>query len=169
MDRREIDTALEKETYIFNTPLEIGLRILFILDAIKPMSIDIDRLVIYDYFLIHSKDFPNGPDSIHPPIPHRAGQILIKPLLIKKALVLMRSKELIDICFSNDGITYKSNDLTTKFVELQENCYALRIKEVAQWLHNQFCSYSEKQLENFVKNNIADWGNEFIYESLIRE
>lgn len=44
----------KEEANIFNTPLEIGLRILFVLNAIKPRGIDLNRLVIYDYFLLNS-------------------------------------------------------------------------------------------------------------------
>ena len=46
---------------VFNSPLEIGFRILYILNGIYPIQIDINRLVIYDYFLLNSGDFPNGP------------------------------------------------------------------------------------------------------------
>lgn len=39
-----------RDTQVFNSPLEIGFRILFILKGISPKAIDINRLVIYDYF-----------------------------------------------------------------------------------------------------------------------
>lgn len=166
MDRINI---FEKEIVAFNTPLEIGLRALFILNAISPSAIDLSRMVIYDYFLLNSKDFPNGPNSLHPPIPHRSVQIAIKPPIMKQALMLMRSKELIDIDFSSKGILFKANTLTNRFVELQENEYAVKLKAVGNWVYKQFNSYTDDDLNQYVRNNISDWGSEFIYESLIRE
>ncbi len=160
---------LDRETIAFNSPLEIGLRTLFVLSAIAPKSVDLNRLVIYDYFLLNSRDFPNGPESLHPPVPHRSAQIIIKPPIMRQALVLMRSKELIDIDFSSNGIVYKANSLTHKFVELQENEYAIKLKELSKWIYLQFKSYTDKELNLFVNNNISNWGSEFIYESLIRE
>ncbi len=154
---------------VFNSPLEIGLRTLFILNSISPTEIDLNRLVIYDYFLLNSNDFPNGPKSLHPPIPRRSCQIIIKPLIFKDALALMRSKELIDIVFSIEGIKYKSNILTEKFIELQENEYSKRLLEISKWIKVQFGDYSDERLNTLVKNNIPNWGNEFIYESLMRE
>lgn len=165
---REVN-IFERDVVAFNTPLEIGLRALFILNAIDPMAIDLNRMVIYDYFLLNSKDFPNGPQSLHPPIPHRSAQIIIKPPIMNRALILMRSKELIEIDFSSNGILYKANGLTRRFVELQENEYASKLKELSEWLHSQFKTYTDEDLNRFVNNNISNWGSEFIYESLMRE
>lgn len=158
-----------QEINVFNSPLEIGLRALFILDAIKPMSIDISRLVIYDYFLLNSKDFPNGPESLHPPIPHRSAQILVKPPIMQQAMALMSSRELISVDFTSQGIMYRANDLTSKFVELQENEYSTKLKDLSAWIGVQFNEYTDDRLNKFVKNNISNWGSEFIYESLMRE
>lgn len=158
-----------RNTNVFNSSLEIGFRILFILQGIFPKEIDLNRLVIYDYFLLNSADFPNGPKSLHPPIPHRSSQIIIKPLIIREAIALMRSKELIEIIFSEEGIKYKANDLTSKFIELQESTYSQKLVELSNWLSLQFGEFSDKKLKIIVENNIPNWGNEFIYESLIRE
>jgi hypothetical protein len=153
---------------VFNSPLEIGFRTLFILNGIFPSEIDFNRLVIYDYFLLNSSDFPNGPKSLHPPIPHRSAQIIIKPLILKDALVLMKSKELIDIIFSPEGIKYKANELTKAFIDLQENEYSKKLIESSNWINKQFGNYRDEQLNPLVENNIPNWGGEFIYESLIR-
>lgn len=165
-----IDNIFEtRNTNVFNSPLEIGFRILFILQGIFPREIDLNRLVIYDYFLLNSADFPNGPKSLHPPIPHRSSQIIIKPLIIKEAIALMRSKELIEIIFSVEGIKYKANDLTSKFIELQESEYSQKLIELSNWISSQFGEYDDEKLKILVENNIPNWGNEFVYESLIRE
>jgi hypothetical protein len=164
-----LDNVFEtRNANVFNSPLEIGFRSLFILNSILPIEVDFNRLVIYDYFLLNSSDFPNGPKSLHPPIPHRSAQIIIKPLILKDALVLMRSKELIDIVFSAEGIKYKANDLTKKFIELQENQYSKKLIESSNWISDQFGNFTDKQLNILVENNIPNWGGEFIYESLIR-
>ena len=124
--------------------------------------------MIYDYFLLNSSDFPNGPKSLHPPIPHRSSQIIIKPLILKDALVLMKSKELIDIVFAADGIKYKANILTKRFIELQENEYSRKLFELSKWVKSQFGNITDIQLNTLIENNIPNWGGEFIYESLIR-
>lgn len=50
----------------FNTPLEYGFRALFILDAADNVAMDLQRIVSYDYLLVHTSDVPRGPKSLHP-------------------------------------------------------------------------------------------------------
>lgn len=154
---------------VFNSPLEIGLRMLFILDALTPKTYDINTLAIFDYFLLNSSDFPNGPKSLHPSTPHRGAQLIIKPMVLQQGLNLMISKELINIDFTVDGIAYSSNLLTGKFIEFIDNEYSNNLKLRCDWIKSEFFNYDVTKLEIFVKNNIPEWGSEFIYESLIRE
>ena len=52
--------------FIFNTPLECGLRCAALLLAAYPAPCDLQRLVQYEYLLVHSGDVPQGPPSLHP-------------------------------------------------------------------------------------------------------
>src|SRR5436189_95859 len=100
----------------FNGPVETGLRSLFILDAIAPRSRDLQRLVYYDYLLLHSRDIgDDGPPSLHPPIPYRSGEILVRRGLISKGLELMFSKELVMKRMGQDGVTFTASDLCRPF------------------------------------------------------
>src|SRR6478672_5753710 len=131
---------------VFNSPMEIGLRILYILQAVFPQQLDLNRLVIYDYFLLNSADFPNGPESLHPAIPHRSSQIIVKPLIIKDALAMMQSKELIDVNFSAEGIKYQANPLTDKFIEFQESNYSRKLLTISNWIKLQFGQVDDNSL-----------------------
>jgi hypothetical protein len=62
----------------FNSPLECGLRLLFVLVAANRTRSDLQRLISYDYLLIHSGDIANGPHSLHPPVPFRGTELLVK-------------------------------------------------------------------------------------------
>ena len=59
----------------FNSPLETGLRSLAILEAAFPNRYDLQRLVEMDYLVVHSADV-GGPESLHAPLPLRAGELL---------------------------------------------------------------------------------------------
>lgn len=77
----------------FNTPLETGIRSLAILVAAHPVVCDLERLVEMDYLVVHSGD-AGGPDSLHAPLPMRAGELLVRRGLIEKGLLLMMSRGL---------------------------------------------------------------------------
>ena len=60
-----------KTIKLLNSNLEIALRLLVIMNVHKK-TIERDRLVAYEYFVIHSGDIKNTPSSIRPDIPYRA-------------------------------------------------------------------------------------------------
>lgn len=158
----------ERDTSVFNSPLEIGLRVLYLLNELQPDGCDLQRLVYYDYILVHSSDVADGPKSIHPSIPHRTTEILVKRELVKKGLTLMQSKQLVDSVFESTGITYKATALTRSFLEYNKSDYASSLKEISSWLVAKFKTYTDERLSLFIKNNLDVWGGEFSKESLFR-
>ena len=72
----------------FNSPLETGIRSLAILVAAYPESLDLQRLLEMDYLVVHSGD-ADGPESLHAPLPLRAGELLVRRGLIETGLLLM--------------------------------------------------------------------------------
>ena len=59
---------------VFNTPLEAGLRTLFLMSTGR-RSFDFQRLIYLDYILVHSGDL-GGAESIHPQAPGQLGELL---------------------------------------------------------------------------------------------
>jgi len=151
----------------FNTPFEIGLRSLVIISAMESEGIDVQRLLIYDYFIIHSGDVENGPPSLHPSLPHRSSSLLIRRKVLQEGLNLMYSKSLLDVVYDNSGISFRASQLTKPFLALFNSTYLEKLKDNAQWVIEKFSSYSEVELRNYVDSNLIEWGGEFEYEFLV--
>ena len=71
-----------------NSSLEVGMRVLMILVDAFPAHLDINRLVLLDHGLLHSADL-DGPESLHPPIPVRVGELGVKRQHIEDGLHVM--------------------------------------------------------------------------------
>jgi hypothetical protein len=153
----------------FNSPLECGLRALALLVAATPATCDLQRLVFYDYLLVHSGDVPNGPDSIHPATPLRSGEALVRRHWIERGLLLMISRELVTRNFSERGIMYEASPLTASFLSYMEEPYTRKLQDRAQWVITTFGEYSDYQLVEFFKANLDRWGGEFIREELLED
>jgi hypothetical protein len=153
----------------FNSPLECGLRTLVLLAAATPNACDLQRLVFYDYLLVHSGDVPGGPDSIHPPTPLRSGEALVRRHWVERGILLMISRELVRRTFSEDGILYEASSLTRSFLDYMEQPYTKKLRERAEWVIAAFGSYSDHQLLAFFKNNLDRWSGEFIREDLLED
>lgn len=94
---------------IFNSPEEIGVRTLFILDVCgKRMSSQ--RIMYYDYFALHLNDIDEQYESLHPDNPNHSSEIAVRRVLINKGLNLMIAKGLISIKYSKLEFTIKKTN-----------------------------------------------------------
>lgn len=140
-----------------------------LLDAAEPNGCDLQRLVFYDYLLVHSADVPGGPESIHPPTPLRSGEALVRRHWVERGLLLMISRELVTRTFAKNGIMYKASPLTGSFLGYMEEPYTRKLRERAAWVIRTFVSYSDEQLVQFFKQNLDRWSGEFIREDLLQD
>lgn len=145
---------------IFNSPEEVGVRILFILDVYQ-RKMSSQRIMYYDYFSLHLNDIDNTYESLHPDNPNHSSEIAVRRDLIKKALNLMIEKGLISIKYLKTGIYYQKNQLTTSFVDLFENGYATQLKKYIKVVDEKFLNYSDKQIYEYINKNIGSWAGEF--------
>lgn len=145
----------------FNSALEYGLRTLFILNASKAAPIDLQRIVSYDYLLVHSGDVDDGPASLHPAVPHRGTELLVKRSLIQAGLNQMLSRELVKVIFSSEGFLYQATNLTGPFINLLKSPYAKELQSRALWTVKFFGGYTNEQLTSFMEGNVGRWGAEF--------
>lgn len=153
----------------FNSPLECGLRSAVLLAAAYPQRLDIQRLVHYDYLLVHSGDVANAPPSIHPATPHRSGELLVRRPIIEAGVKLMMSKSIIDCEFSTNGIAYLSGNWALCFLDSLQTEYVQSIKDRAKWVVEWFGNYSDADLSAFMRGKWSKWGTEFEFESFLRK
>jgi hypothetical protein len=155
------------KNFVFNSPLEIALRLLFVLNRTS-RSLDLQRLIYYNYLLVHSADIPNSPKSIHADLPRRSCEMLVNRAVVKKGLMLLLLKDLIGVEYSNNGIQYRRNNNTESFIQYFESIYSRQLKERADWLCSHFDDLNDKQLTELIEANIGKWGSEFsvIYNEL---
>jgi hypothetical protein len=153
----------------FNGPVETGLRSLFVLDAISPRSRDLQRLVYFDYLLLHSRDIgDDGPSSIHPAIPYRSGEILVRRELLAKGLELMFSKELVVKQMGQDGVTFSASELCRPFLGYLGSEYAAALRVRARWVAERFEGFVDAELRDYMNANLGRWGAEFNHEAILR-
>jgi hypothetical protein len=153
----------------FNTPIESGLRLLFALDEAKGEAFDLQRLVSYDYLLVHSGDVEGGPASLHPAVPFRGGELLVKRELVLAGLDAMFVKELLEKKFEPTGICYRATALTGAFLKLLVSAYASSLRARAAWVVSHFATYTDEMLERYMTENVGRWGAEFDRLTAIKE
>jgi hypothetical protein len=144
----------------FNGPLEAGMRAVAILGAAYPAAFDLQRLVAFDYLLVHTGDI-GGPESLHPPAPLQAAGILVRRKLVEEALLLMMTRDLVARGVSEQGITYEAGENAVTFLEALATPYLVSLKARATWLVHHLGSLSDEDFRGVMRRFFDQWVEEF--------
>lgn len=153
----------------FNSPLECGFRSLVLLVEAHPNSLDLQRLLQYDYLLVHSGDVAGGPSSLHPETPLRSSELLVRRELVMQGVRLMGSKGFVRALYEKKGILYAASDAALPFLDQFDGRYIHDLRRVASWVVREFSGYSDKKLSGFMRKNWDRWGAEFSREYTLLE
>ena len=145
----------------FNTPLEAGLRALFLLTAAGRKAVDTQRLVLFDYLLIHSGDL-GGPASLHPETPLQQGEPLVRRKLLQDGLDLMRSRDLVERRFQRTGIAFAATAAGRHVTGEFDSEYAQMLRDRAGWVIATYGATSDKDLSELLRPQIDAGEDELI-------
>ncbi|MBL8600483.1 MAG: threonine transporter [Myxococcales bacterium] len=151
----------------FNGPVEIGLRALCVLTTAFPAAYPLQRLVVFDYFLVHSDDIEGGPEGLHPRTPHRGGEILVRRGVIQQGLGLYESRGLIERVYEDGGIYFAATDKSADFLDTVGTEYLERLRDRADWVVSHLAALNDTALDAMVRQHVGTWGAEFATESVL--
>ena len=146
----------------FNTPLEAGLRLLFVLAAGRA-AVDTQRLVYYDYLLVHSGQV-NGPASLHARAPTQTSEVLVRRELVQDGLRLMQSRELVEHLFRPSGIVFSATKAGRHVAEQFDSQYAAMLRARATWVVSEHAALSDKQLARMLQPQVRLGDDELIQD-----
>ena len=144
---------------LFNSPLEVGVRVLTLLVKAFPSRLDINHLVFLDHALLHSADL-NGPESLHPPIPIRVGEFGVKRQHVRDGLSVMVRAGLVQIETSERGVEFCANDGAENFLKLLESDYARALQRQARWVVDEHNVSNYTYLREQMKKICSHWTKE---------
>ncbi len=144
----------------FNSALETGVRALAVLEACYPSAHDLSRLTQYDYLVVHSGD-ANGPPSLHPPLPLRSGELLVRRGVVEAGLQLMISRSLACRKMHPEGILYCADETATPFFSSIKSPYITTLRQRAKWVAATFDIVSAEQLDSIIGHVLEAWTIEF--------
>jgi hypothetical protein len=143
-----------------NSPLEVGIRVLMLLAEAFPAGLDLNDLVLLDHGLLHSADL-GGPESLHPPLPIRAGEFGMKRRTIEQGLEVMIRAGLAEMSAGQAGIRFVASERAYGFVNLLASEYAATLHSRATWVIGHFGNLSETSLRSEMRSIFDQWSEEF--------
>ncbi|MCB2356415.1 ABC-three component system middle component 2 [Clostridium estertheticum] len=145
---------------LYNTKLELGLRCLFILKALYPNICSLDRLLYLDYLSLYIEDFKEDGTNLHPKYPFQTIEVLEKRLVIKKSILELGLKGLIDV-ETNEGLGYRGNANTLWLIDSIQDNYSEHLMKNIQLVVKEAEFKTEEELKKIIFSHNAVEQNEF--------
>lgn len=145
---------------LFNSALETGVRSVAILNAVHPRGFDLLRLTWLDHLVVHTSDI-GGPESLHPDIPQRTGELLVRRRLVEEGINMMRRLHLIDASANAEGVVFIAAEDAAAFVESLRTQYGRVLRERAAWLAKYLADHDDDAIARLIAERIGRWTLEF--------
>lgn len=155
-----------KAPALFNGPVEMGMRAAMVLADAYPGRLDLNRLVILDYLVVHSGDLLDGPESLHPATPLRAGEVTVRRELLENGLHFLAMKGLVRRHLDEAGITYSAETTVSSFLDALTSEYAEALRSRSHWAVERLSGLTDVEASKLFEASIGRWKSEFVVEQL---
>lgn len=149
-----------KSIAAFNSPFELGVRMVYLLNSLQPAGADLQKLVLLDYAVVYSADL-GGPPSLHTPVPYRGSEYLSRRDLIAQGLYLMSTRGLVAVAMDKSGITYYAGDAARSMVGALISPYLRELEGRCRWAAGVFSMLSSRDMTERFSRQGHLWGAEF--------
>jgi hypothetical protein len=145
---------------LYNSLLETGIRAVVVLEHLRPVGADLPEMILFDHVVVHTGDH-GGPESLHPPVPERQGELLVRRRLIQQSLQLMQQCHLVGETHDAGGISYHATDEAAAYVELLETPYSEHLKRCSAWIRDEVDRHSKDGFKDRLRERIGHWAEAF--------
>ncbi|MBU1350528.1 MAG: hypothetical protein KKB95_01395 [Gammaproteobacteria bacterium] len=158
-----LDRTSASPAHPFNSTLETGIRALVVLEAFHPRRCDLMEMTWLDHLVVHTGDLDDQdvPQSLHPDLPNRTGELLVRRQLVEKSLRLMQQVHLVQVYETEEGIAFGASEEAPSYLDLLQAPYSLALKERARWMAERFAFMQTDELRALVEARIGRWTASF--------
>jgi hypothetical protein len=136
------------------------MRSVLLLNAAQPRAFDLTHLTWLDHLVVHTADI-SGPPSLHPDIPQRDGELVIRRQVVEEGLRLMRRLHMVETQYTDQGIVYSTTSEAGILVQLVRSPYGRELKKRAEWLIHYVMNADTSFLASIISDKIGRWTIEF--------
>ncbi len=145
---------------LVNSPIEVSMRVLVVLDREFPELLSSVRLSMLDYALVHAGDL-GGPPSLHPDIPGRIGELGIRKQLVDEALRILLRVGLAEVQPTSQGIGYRASEGAQNFLDLLTAQHIHALRSNADWIHSRYSHMPAEGIRNEMYKLVERWSDQF--------
>ena len=132
-------------TEVFNTPFEVSLRILIVLNVAQA-RLSVDRISALDFISIYGKDFGVSDYNLHGDNDYRFSEYASKREIISQAIKNLVLIGYISPHCNKSGFNYSISKNGILFCESLNDEYAENYATIVKKAHTMFIDYSDRKL-----------------------
>ena len=155
-----MEEVMRSPAMTFNGPLEAGVRAVAVLGAAYPRAFDLQRMVAFDYLLVHTSEL-DGPEDLHPNAPIRTPATEVRRNVVQNALHLMMTRDLVERVVTDNGICFCAGEMAATFLDALQSSYVIELKRRAAWLVQHLADYDDKDFDDLMRGFFDQWVVEF--------
>ncbi|AGL03619.1 ABC-three component system middle component 2 [Desulfoscipio gibsoniae] len=140
---------------IFNTPFEISLRVLLMLET--GLIQTADMIAAADFITVYGKDFEISDNDLHGDSAFKYSEFPLRRELVKKAVKQLVLTGLIDVASSQRGFLYSINQKGKDYCSRFTNHYAETYRYLAKRTQGYIAQKSERQIFEMINRNAFTW------------
>lgn len=147
-------------TEVYNTPFEVSLRILIILNTVRD-KLTIDRIAALDFITTYGKDFGVSEYNLHGDNNFKFSEFASKRKIVSQAIKEIVLKGYVESYCNKSGFYYGISKSGVSFCESLSDDYADNLTNIVKTANNLFSNYSDRKLIKFINEHaIARFGGE---------
>ena len=142
---------------IYNTPYEIAMRLLIIMNTVN-QSLTKERLFFFDFLSIHSSIVDKNSKSLHPDNPQFGLEYYSKEGNTEQAIHLLIHKKLVDVIYNEDNYYFEINIFGKHLLSLMEGQYKNYLEIQSKKVSHEFLDFEEDEIQKYFEQSIVNWG-----------
>ncbi len=131
---------------VFNTPFEISLRALLILETDGERWVTADMIAAADFITVYGRDFGISDVNLHGDNNYKFSEFALRRELVKKAVKQLVVDGLINVSSTDNGFSYSINQNGMAYCAKFTNDYADTYRRLAKQARTYIANKSEREI-----------------------
>lgn len=131
---------------IFNTPFEISLRILLMLEVASEQWKTADMIAAADFITVYGRDFGISTTNLHGENEYKFSEFSLRRELVNKAVKLLVNNGLINVTTTDNGFSYSINQEGLTYCSRLTDDYATKYRNMAKLTYKYIANEPETKV-----------------------
>ena len=130
---------------LFNTPFEMGLRMILLLSVSPKDAFSVDRIIGLDFITSYAADFDLAYGNLHGDNHMKYGEIVSRRLLAQEAVKILVTRGLLDVTVGR-GYLFSISENGKMYSRTLKSEYAKTYKEIAKAVIKKYKDYTDADI-----------------------